>query len=74
MKVSFEFEDENPIYELMDMTFVAYMKREVANTKWFLTNDGYKHPNDIKMWKKNVKALELLIRYYGGPSDSISDA
>lgn len=73
MKVSFEFEDENPIYELMDMTFLAYMKRELANTEYFLTNDGYKHPDDIKQWKKNVKAFNVLIRYYGGPNEDGSE-
>jgi hypothetical protein len=27
--------------------------------------DGLKHPDDVKEWKKNIKALKVLIKYYG---------
>jgi hypothetical protein len=66
MKFTIELEDENPLYELMDSMFVSMLKRELKNTQEFLDYDGWKHPNDVKAWKKNVKALKVLAEYYGG--------
>lgn len=73
MKISFEFEDESPIYELMDTAFLAYMKRELANNEYFLNNEGYKHSDDIAQWQKNVSAFNVLIKYYGGSNENGSE-
>ena len=64
MKISIEFDDENPIYELLDSTFLNYMKKELENTKYFLECEGYKHPDDIAQWEKNLEALNVLVEYY----------
>ena len=66
MKFTIELEDENPLYELIDSMFVSMLKRELINTQEFLDNDGWKHPDDVKAWKKKVKALKVLVEYYGG--------
>lgn len=66
MKFTIELEDENPLYELMDSMFASMLVRELKNTQEFLDNDGWKHPDDVKTWKKNVKALKVLVEYYGG--------
>ena len=66
MKFTIELEDENPLYELMDNMFASMLARELKDTQEFLDNDGWKHPDDVKTWKKNVKALKVLVEYYGG--------
>jgi hypothetical protein len=66
MKFTIELEDENPLYELMDSMFASMLVRELKNTQEFLDNDGWKHPDDVETWKKNVKALKVLVEYYGG--------
>ena len=66
MKFTIELEDENPLYEFMDNMFVSMLNRELKNTQEFLDNDGWMHPDDVKTWKKNVKALKVLLKYYGG--------
>lgn len=74
MKISFEFDDDSAAFEILDAAFVGMLKRELKTTKSFIYTDLYNHPDDVKMYKKVTKALELLIRYYGGPDDSVSDA
>lgn len=66
MKFTIELEDENPLYELMDSMFVSMLERELKSTKEFLNYDGWKHPDDVKTWKKQVKALKYLLTIYGG--------
>lgn len=66
MKISLEFEDNNAMYEVMDSLFLGMLKRELESTESFLQGDGWKHPDDVKTWKKQVKALKYLIVLYGG--------
>lgn len=66
MKFTIELEDENPLYELIDSMFVSMLVRELKSTQEFLDYEGRKHPDDVKTWKKNIKALKILIEYYGG--------
>lgn len=66
MKFTIELEDENPLYELMDSMFVSMLERELKSTQEFLNYDGWKHPDDVKTWKKQVKALKYLLTIYGG--------
>ncbi len=73
MKFTIELEDENPLYELMDSIFVSMLNRELKSTQEFLDNDGWKHPDDVKVWKKNIKALKVLIKYYGGDNGADSN-
>ena len=73
MKFTIELEDENPLYEFMDNMFVSMLNRELKSTQEFLDNDGWKHPDDVKAWKKNLKALKVLIKYYGGDNGADSN-
>ncbi len=72
MKFTVELEDESPLYELMDSMFVSMLERELKSTQEFLNYDGWKHPDDVKTWKKQVKALKYLLTIYGG-NYAISD-
>ena len=66
MKFTVELEDESPLYELMDSMFVSMLERELKSTQEFLNYDGWKHPDDVKTWKKQIKALKYLLTIYGG--------
>jgi hypothetical protein len=66
MKFNIQIEDEDVLLDLMDDIFLSMLNRELKDTQEFLDNDGWKHPNDVKTWKKNVKALKVLVDYYGG--------
>jgi hypothetical protein len=66
MKFTIELEDESPLYELMDSMFVSMLERELKTTQEFLNYDGWKHPDDVKTWKTQVKALKYLLIIYGG--------
>lgn len=72
MKFTIELEDESPLYELMDSMFVSMLERELKTTQEFLNYDGWKHPEDVKTWKKQIKSLKYLLTIYGG-NDAISD-
>jgi hypothetical protein len=66
MKFNIQIEDEDVLHDLMDDIFLSMLNRELKNTQEFLDDDGWKHPDDVKTWKKNVKALKVLGEYYGG--------
>jgi hypothetical protein len=66
MKFNIQIEDEDVLLNLMDDIFLSMLNRELKDTQEFLDNDGWKHPDDVKTWKKNVKALKVLVEYYGG--------
>jgi hypothetical protein len=66
MKFNIQIEDEDVLLDLMDDIFLSMLNRELKDTQEFLDNDGWKHPDDVKTWKKNVKALKVLVEYYGG--------
>ncbi len=57
---------------MLDDLFIGMLNRELKSTQEFLNNDGWKHPDDVKDWKNNIKALKILIKYYGG-NDGIGD-
>jgi hypothetical protein len=66
MKFNIQIEDEDVLVDLMDDIFLSMLNRELKDTQEFLDDDGWKHPDDVKTWKKNVKALKVLVEYYGG--------
>jgi hypothetical protein len=66
MKFNIQIEDDDVLLDLMDDIFLSMLNRELKDTQEFLDNDDYKHPDDVKTWKKNVKALKVLVEYYGG--------
>ena len=70
MKISFEFDDNDAVFEIIDAAFVGMLKRELQSTIDILNNDGYKHPDDVAAMQKNVSALNVLIEYYGVPNEN----
>jgi hypothetical protein len=66
MKFNIQIEDEDVLLDLMDDIFLSMLNRELKDTQEFLDNNGWKHPDDVKTWKKNVKSLKVLVEYYGG--------
>ena len=57
-------------YDLFDNLLVAMLQHSRKEAEMFLLNDAmYKHPDDKKMYKKVVKACDVLLEYYGGPDD-----
>lgn len=72
MKFNIQIEDEDVLCDLIDDIFISLLNRELKSTQEFLNYDGWKHPDDVKVWNKNIKALKVLIKYYGG-SNEISD-
>jgi hypothetical protein len=65
MKFNIQLEDESVLYEVLDDLFIGMLKRELRSMQESLDFDGWKHPDDVKEWKKNIKALKVLIKYYG---------
>ena len=66
MRISFDFDDDSTAFEVLDAAFLGMLERELKSTQGFLDNDGWKHPDDVKVWKKQAKALKYLITLYGG--------
>jgi hypothetical protein len=52
--------------DLINDMFVSLLNRELKSTQEILDGDGWKHPDDVKTWKKQVKALKYLLTIYGG--------
>jgi hypothetical protein len=65
MKFNIQLDDESVLYEVLDDLFIGMLKRELRSMQESLDFDGWKHPDDVKEWKKNIKALKVLIKYYG---------
>ncbi len=55
MKFNIQIEDEDVLCDLIDDMFVSLLNRELKSTQEFLDNDGWKHPDDVKVWKKISK-------------------
>lgn len=66
MKFNIQIEDEDVLCDLIDDIFISLLNRELKSTQEFLDYDGWKHPDDVKTWKKQVKALKYLLIIYGG--------
>jgi hypothetical protein len=65
MKFNIQIDDESVLYEVLDDLFIGMLKRELRSMQESLDFDGLKHLDDVKEWKKNIKALKVLIEYYG---------
>jgi hypothetical protein len=65
MKFNIQLEDESVLYEVLDDLFIGMLNRELRSMRESLDFDGLKHPDDVKEWKKNIKALKVLVEYYG---------
>jgi hypothetical protein len=65
MKIDFSFEDNEMLYDVLDGMFVSLLRKELRNSEEFL-DTVRNHPDDVKQYKKNIKACKVLLKYYGG--------
>jgi hypothetical protein len=65
MKFNIELDDNELMYNLLDGVFVALLRNELKNSEEFLQS-VQQHPDDVKQYKKNIKACKVLLEYYGG--------
>jgi hypothetical protein len=65
MKFNIELDDNELMYNVLDGVFVALLRNELKNSEEFLQS-VQQHPDDVKQYKKNIKACKLLLEYYGG--------
>jgi hypothetical protein len=73
MKFNIQLEDESLLYEVLDDLFIGMLNRQLRSMQESLDFDGWKHSDDVKDWKKNIKALKVLIKYYGGDNGADSN-
>jgi len=67
MNIQFNFDDESAVFEVLDDFFIAMLKRELKNSKDYLElakSGSWLHESDEKMYKRNVKACQILLDYY----------
>ena len=65
MKIAIEIDDNNAIADMLDAMVLSHLKNCRQNIiDWQSTNE-----EDIKHDKKVLKALNVLIEYYGGYCD-----
>lgn len=69
MKIEFDINDTNILYDVMDGIFVALLQRELRESKEYLMQFSEKYPDDCKMYKDNIKACKALLKFYGGKSE-----
>jgi hypothetical protein len=65
MKIEFSVEDNQMLYDVLDGMFVSLLRNELKNSEEFLQT-VQQHPDDVKQYKKNIKACKVLLKYYGG--------
>jgi hypothetical protein len=65
MKFNIELDDNELMYNVLDGVFVALLRNELKNSEEFLQS-VQQHPDDVKQYKKNIKACKVLVDYYGG--------
>jgi hypothetical protein len=65
MKFNIELDDNELMYNVLDGVFVALLRNELKNSEEFLQS-VQQHPDDVKQYKKNIKACKVLLEYYGG--------
>jgi hypothetical protein len=53
------------MYNVLDGVFVTLLRNELKNSVEFLQS-VQQHPDDVKQYKKNIKACKVLLDYYGG--------
>ena len=65
MKFEFSIDDNELMYNVLDGVFVTLLRNELKNSEKFLQS-VQQHPDDVKQYKKNIKACKVLLDYYGG--------
>jgi hypothetical protein len=64
MKIEFDVNDNNMLLDIMGGIFITLLQRELKESQEALLK--FKHPDDVKMYKRNIKSCKQLLDYYGG--------
>lgn len=64
MKIEFDTDDNNMLLDIIGGIFVALLQKELKDSQEVLPK--FRHPDDVKMYKRNIKACKHLLDYYGG--------
>ena len=67
MKINFEIDDHDLIYQLMDGMFVVMLKNALREEK--ANHRPGEWADDDDLYEKNVAAYEHLIKYYSNPNE-----
>jgi hypothetical protein len=67
MKIEFDMEDNNVLYDVMDGVFVSLLKRQLRDSKEFLV--AAYNDDDKRMNEANIEACRVLLDYYTGKDD-----
>ena len=67
MKIEFDMEDNNILYDVMDGVFVALLKRQLKDSKEYLAN-AY-NEEDKRNNQANIDACRVLLNHYTGKDD-----
>jgi hypothetical protein len=67
MKIEFDMEDNNVLYDVMDGIFVALLKRQLRDSKEYLV--AAYNEDDKRMNQANIDACRVLLDYYTGKDD-----
>jgi hypothetical protein len=65
MKFEIDLNGNELMYNVLDGVFVTLLRNELKNSVEFLQS-VQQHPDDVKQYKKNIKACKVLLKYYGG--------
>jgi hypothetical protein len=67
MKIEFDMEDNNILYDVMDGVFVSLLKRQLRDSKEILV--AAYNEDDKRMNEANIDACRVLLDYYTGKDD-----
>jgi hypothetical protein len=66
MKIETDLDDNNILLDIKAGMFIALLQMELKQNREFFRSSGYIHPDDKKMYKRNIGACKILLDYYGG--------
>lgn len=67
MKIEFDMEDNNIVYDVFDGIFVALLKRQLKDSKEYLAN-AYNEEDKLAN-QANIDACRVLLNHYTGGDD-----
>ena len=69
MKINFEFDDNEVVYEVMDAMFVAYVKNLRKDTLQY-TEEAW-NEGDREAYKELTAACDVILKYFEVQRDSV---
>jgi len=67
MKIEFDMQDNNVLYDVMDGIFIALLKRQLKDSKEYLAT-SYNEQDKLAN-QANIDACRVLLEYYTGKDD-----